>query len=196
MQHGALKVFLNGCSMVWKRTTKTGLDDVPIQLSVLTKTRQEIMISYLAANRYNVLFSGFTINRESQCKQSWKRNLNFEGELCWSPHETITPLKNWIKYALCWQRKKQQQIKKANKAFATAVFLWRGETNAIGSDVCLSPVELNGASCYILCAAIFYFITLSAFHLCFISIRHVRGKVSQTTLRVFDELCHHSEQQH
>lgn len=35
----------------------------------------------------------------------------------------------------------------------------------------------------------------SVLHLCFIRIRHMKGKITQTTLHVFDELCRHSEQQ-
>lgn len=55
--------------------------------------------------------------------------------------------------------------------------LWRGETNAISLDVCLSSVELNGGSRHILRSSILHFIISSALYLSvFISIRHVKVK--------------------
>lgn len=94
---------------------------------------------------------------------------------------------------------KQQQMKKqtalSHLADNTAACAFeRGETNAIGLDVCLSPVALDGgspAASSVLLPSVS--LLRLALRLCFISIRHMRGEISQTTPRVFDELCLRSE---
>lgn len=123
--------------------------------------------------------------------------------------------KNWIKRAPAQTKEERRRIKnKPEKRKATpkqqqmkeqtalshladntaACAFERGETNAIGLDVCLSPVALDGgspAASSVLLPSVS--LLRLALRLCFISIRHMRGEISQTTPRVFDELCLRSE---
>jgi len=104
--------------------------------------------------------------RKSQCLtkkfKDIKKEPKLERDLCWSPHETTFKGKiaSW-KRALSSQRKSgkpkattNQRIKPSFVIYLTnsGFCLCRGETNAIGLDICLFPVELNGESRYILCS--------------------------------------------